>query len=342
MWETGGYFKKRRIVAAVCLSLGLLFPLNARAASKEQNRAADRWVGWSSSHRQDVDEIRRRAFSSLRQGAWQAAEDEFEKVLTILPADAPSLYGSALALFNLQKIGAAEEKLRTVVAALSETKANDSLLADSLVLSAIISAVGKQNEAAIEKLKTAVALVPNHFDANFSLGRAHFGNGDLVSAVKAFQQAAEIQPANVRARFFLATALEQAGDEATALAEYRTLLRAAPDSAEGNLGIGALLIKIEGEKNVEGLTALQKAVTLNGSLYEARVVLGKTFIRLNRPAEAVEHLRKAVDLAPNNPEPRHQLALAYRKLGRTTEAEAEMRAVKKIHETRRGVVNPNN
>ncbi|NJM54247.1 MAG: tetratricopeptide repeat protein, partial [Blastocatellia bacterium] len=113
-----------------------------------------------------------------------------------------------------------------------------------------------------------------------------------------------------------------------------------PNNADGNLGLGVLLIKTEGDKSAKGLAALQKAVSLNPNLYEAQITLGKTLIRLNRASESIEPLQKAAKLAPNNPEPHFQLAIAYRKLGKKAEAEAENAIVKKIHESRRGTQKP--
>ena len=136
---------------------------------------------------------------------------------------------------------------------------------------------------------------------------------------------------------FLASTLERLGNISEALKEYRKIVALRPDSAEGHLGVGSLLIKTEGDLSQEGLASLEKAVSLNGDLYEARVTLAKTLIRRNRSADAVQHLVRAAELAPSNPEPHFQLAIAYRKLGRKTEADAESEKVRRIHEERRAV-----
>lgn len=284
-----------------------------------------------------LDELRKQGFAFLQAGNWADAGRIFEQVLIEAKNDALAFYGNALALFNLQKSAAARENIDSAIAILQQTRENDRLLADSMVLSAVIYANGNKNEQAIMELRRATELVPDHFDANLSLGRAYFGNGDIVAAVKTFRRAVTIQPGNLRARFFLATALERSGASAEALKEYRAVVRLNPDYAEGNLGLGVLLLKLEGDSSAEGVQALQRAIALNGNLYEARINLGKTLIRLDRPAEAVEHLQRAAELDPNNPEPHYQLALAYRKTGKTREAAAEMQIVKKIHEARRGI-----
>ena len=79
----------------------------------------------------------------------------------------------------------------------------------------------------------------------------------------------------------------------------------------------------------------QRALEIDPNIYEARIALGRTLVARGRAAEAVEHLRRAAELAPANPEPHYQLSLAYRRLGRGQEAAAESAIVKRIHESRR-------
>lgn len=285
----------------------------------------------------DFKLLKQKGYSFLQTGKWSEAANIFARVLTKVPDDYVSLYGNGLALFNLGEITEADGNISKAIDILSENNANDAVLADSLVLSAVISAARKNDGKAIEKLLKAVEIAPENFDANLTLGRAYFGNGNIISAVRFFRQAAVIQPNNLQAKFFLATALERNGDLQKALEQYRQVVKLNPNYAEGNLGLGVLLINLEGEKSVAGLNALQKAVSINGNLYEARITLGKTLVKLDQSERAVEHLQKAAELAPNNPEPHYQLALAYRKTGKKTEAAAEMKIVKKIHEARRGV-----
>jgi tetratricopeptide (TPR) repeat protein len=281
--------------------------------------------------------LRQQGFIYLQSGSWLEAKVFFDQVLDKLPDDYFSLYGSGVALYNLGRIAEAETAIQKAADILSVSKENNEILADSLVLSAVILAGQKQTGRAIEELQKAVSLAPQNFDANLSLGRAYFGNSDLVNAVRFFQKAVSLKTDNLQARFFLATALERRGSFPEALKEYREVVKLNDNYAEGHLGLGVLLINLEGPKSAEGLNALQKAVSLKGNLYEARLTLGKTLVKLNRAEEAIEHLKIATQIAPNNPEPHYQLALAYRKTGKQTEAANEMEIVKTIHENRRRV-----
>ena len=288
---------------------------------------------------QSFDELRKLGLAYLDKKDWASADAVFEKALSLRSDDAQSLYGKALALFNLQQIMAAKQVSDRAISILAESS-DKTLLVRCLVLSAVISAVQNKSSEAIEKLERAVKLVPTDFDANLSLGRARFGNGDMAAAIAAFRRAVAILPNHVQAKFFLATALERDGQYAEALKQYREIIRLDPNSADGNLGLGVLLIKTEGDNSEEGLAALKKAVALNDRLYEGQITLGKTLIKLDRATDALSHLQKAAELAPNNPEPHFQLSIAYRRLGEREKADAETEIVKRIHESRRGVPEP--
>ena len=284
---------------------------------------------------ENLAELRKAGFSLLGEGKFEEADAVFNQILAKSSNDAFSLYGKAVCLFNTKQLVAAEAEISKANNIFTQQK-NYSSLADGLVLSAVISAVRSDNAAAIEKLKKAVELVPTHFDANFSLGRALFGSGDLVNAISAFRVALKQQSQNIKANFFLATSLERNGDTKAALDAYRQLIKIAPNVAEGYLGLGVLLIKTEGATSSEGLNSLQKAVAINPNLYEAQITLGKVFLQKAAYNEALVHLQQAVKLLPENPEPHYQLLQVFRRIGKKSEAEAELLIIKEIHEKHRG------
>jgi Flp pilus assembly protein TadD len=270
----------------------------------------------------------------------------FEALAHSRPHDPAALYGAALATFNAAGAAQAEPLVRRALAvALSDLKspagttaaarAPRMRAADALVLLAVVVAVKGDNTEALKAVEQAVALAPDHFDAQLALGRARFGAGDDAGAVRAFRAAVALDPANPSPRFFLATALEHSGDGNSALAAYRELVARHPNVLEGHLGLGVLLVKTGGNGVEEGVAELQRALQINPSSYEARVTLGRTLVARGRAAESVEHLRRAAELAPGNPEPHYQLSLAYRRLGRMADAAAESAVVKSIHESRR-------
>jgi Flp pilus assembly protein TadD len=290
------------------------------------------------------DDARAAALELLREKDYQQAAKLFIALRAAVPADAAALYGGAVAFFNLRRIEEAEAWVRTLIASASITASQSVTtpappalgnLPDALVLLGTILAVKGDNAGSIAALSRAADIAPNSFDARFALGRARYGAGDPGGAARAFRAALAIKPDDAQAHFFLCTALEKVGDDSGALEAYRKFIAVAPNAAVAHLGLGVLLVKLGGAELKEGLTHLEKALALDDKLYEGHVTLGRTLIRLGRLSESIAYLKRASELAPQNPEPHYQLAIAYRRLGKKTEAEAEDAEVKRIHQSRR-------
>jgi tetratricopeptide (TPR) repeat protein len=264
----------------------------------------------------------------------------FGAVLEKNRTDPAALYGAALSAFNLGKTAEAESLARAAVAATTSgspagTAKEKTRAADALVLLAVVLAVKGDDPGALKSAQQAVKIAPDHFDAQFTLGRALYSVGDMTAAVKVFRIAVSLNSSDPRALFFLGTTLERAGDLESALKTYRELVAKQPNAAQGHLGVGSVLIRRVGAQTEEGIEELKLAVAIEPNLYEARVALGRTLVAKGRAAESLEHLVRASELAPNNPEPQYQLSLAYRRLRRYDKAAEATAAVKRIHEARR-------
>lgn len=295
-----------------------------------------------------IREARSVGFALLRSGTYDKALEIFRAVMSVQQEDYTSMYGAALALFNLRRLSEAEALVRVAITT-SETLTTDlarsssatkagviEQTADELVLLGVILAARKEDQGALKAVSRAVELSPRSFDAQMALGRARYGTGDPGGAVKAFRAALALVTGNSQALFFLATALERAEDYASSLAAYRELVKLHPAHAEGHLGLGVLLVKLGGAQTEEGIDQLKSALRIDGDLYEARVTIGRALIRVGRPRESLDHLLRAAELAPNNPEPHYQLAIAYRRLSMRAEAELQSAKVRDIHAERRG------
>jgi Flp pilus assembly protein TadD len=285
---------------------------------------------------------RTHGFRLISLGRYEDAWNVFRVVLQAAPRDQQSLYGGALALLNANRIKEARElaESATTVAHTETATATDSQIAnnreaDALVLLGVILAVDKDNAGALKATRRAVELAPESFDTQFALGRALYGSGDLANAVVSFRKAITLRPQDHQPRFFLGTTYEALGAYEEARQVYSELVRLHPENAEGHLGLGVLLLKLAPDRTTEAISELQKSVALKSDSYEAQVSLGRALIKVGRAADAVEHLNRAAALMPGNPEPHYQLAIAYRRMGKTANAEAETAKVKEINSTRR-------
>lgn len=291
------------------------------------------------------NEARALGIELLRGTRYEEAATLFVALRDAAPADPAALYGGALALFNLRRIAEAEVWARAAVdkslrdgelgPATAEGPPRFGNISDALVLVGIILSVKGDNTGSIAALSRAVDLAPASFDAQFALGRSLYGAGDPIGAARAFRASVALRPAHAEARFFLCTSLERAGDNVSALASYREFVAIAPNIAASHLGLGVLLVKQGTAEQDEGIRELEKALAIDDKIYEGHVTLGRALIRARRPAQSISYLRRAIELAPDNPEPHYQLAIAYGHLGKMQEAEAERAIVKQIHESRR-------
>src|SRR5215470_12903822 len=74
------------------------------------------------------------------------------------------------------------------------------------------------------------------------LGRVRAAGTDVKGAVKALEQAVSLDAADEESFLMLAAAYHQLGDEHDAVAAYRRLTRAVPQSAEGHFRLGRVVL----------------------------------------------------------------------------------------------------
>lgn len=75
-----------------------------------------------------------------------------------------------------------------------------------------------------------------------------------------------------------------------------------------------------------------RASQLDPTMVDAFIGLGKSLVAEGRVADAIAPLEHAVKLQPENPVAHYQLAFAYRRTGRTGEAETEIGAYRKAND----------
>jgi tetratricopeptide (TPR) repeat protein len=285
----------------------------------------------------------------LKAKRYAEAASLYRAIIEKHPAEPGANYGLALSLFNLRQPAEAEPFAKAAADSLTRevlkspgkvSDENRARAADALVIQAVIQAVRGKDADALKSSELAARISPGHFDAQFTYGRALYGAGDLANAAKTFRKAVALNPTDTRALFFLGTTLEQSGDLDSARVVYKQIVANNPQAAEGHLGIGSLLVRKTGAEAEEGINELERAVELDGDLYEARVALGRALLTRGRPDQSVVHLRRAAELAPGNPEPHYQLSLAYRRMGLNEKAAEETAVVRRIHEARRTPATP--
>ena len=143
------------------------------------------------------------------------------------------------------------------------------------------------------------------------------------NGVKLFQRAVDVTAGNYIARFNLANALRDSGDNAGAIRQLEAAVRIQPDSGLAHDELGQLLGK-QGRID-EALAELRQAeVSLPGDAalhHRIGILLGSA----GHPEQAADELSQAIRLDPGNADAHRNLAVSLAMMDRLPEAVAEFR-----------------
>lgn len=143
------------------------------------------------------------------------------------------------------------------------------------------------------------------------------GQGQYLEEVKEWRAALALKPGSAELQHELAVSLFLAGDYRTALQEAAKL----PRSPEKEFLVGDSLLRLE--KPDEAVPHLKTALALDPKLLPADASLGLALARLGKQTEAIPHLLKALVLDRDG-SLHFQLAGAYRAAGEIEKAKSAM------------------
>jgi tetratricopeptide (TPR) repeat protein len=179
----------------------------------------------------------------------------------------------------------------------------------------------------------------NAIDPNSVL--AHEMSGEIMESMKnydgavlEYKKAVEMAPQRPGTHFKLGNAYWYLGEWDTAIKEFQSELVNDPQNCEAQGQIGNILIA-QRMNFEEGLAAVDKALAICPNQTQARIDRGRALLKLNRGEEAVKDLQAAEQATPDDPTIHFFLAQGYRAMGRSQEAQAEMKIFSKLEETAR-------
>ena len=142
-------------------------------------------------------------------------------------------------------------------------------------------------------------------DAHNSRGIELADRGWLDEAAKEFQKAIDLDPGSAHAHDNLATVWAEKKQWREALQEYLTAIRLEPDSATAHYNLACFLASHGAEM---AIAEYQEAIGHDPEYPDAHLNLALTYADQDRLPDAVKELRRAIELAPKDPFPRHELA----------------------------------
>jgi tetratricopeptide (TPR) repeat protein len=195
------------------------------------------------------------------------------------------------------------------------------------------------------------------------LGMSHYGMGDYLVAIPYLQRAAKRDPQSLPLRLTLAhsclwakqypcvqkvtreiltlapdsaeadmlagEALDDNGDDAGAVAQFRAAVAANPQEPNANFGLGYLLWKQH--HFAEAALAFQAELTLDPTYAQARVYFGDCLVETTDFSAAEPQLLQAIQDDPKNSMAHRDLGIVYSSTGRNVLAVDQLRIAAELN-----------
>jgi tetratricopeptide (TPR) repeat protein len=170
---------------------------------------------------------------------------------------------------------------------------------------------------------------PTSYLVELLLGKAAEAKQVYVDAAEHYKNAIAKAPDVWELYFRYGHSLYMANQVPEALEAYRHALKLNPYAYDAQWEAARILVS---DKPEEAYALASSALKGRPGSQEVLVIRGQALLSLNRPKEAVEDLKKASALDPENESCHVQLGRAYRQLGLTEEAKAEYATVERLQQ----------
>jgi Tfp pilus assembly protein PilF len=179
-------------------------------------------------------------------------------------------------------------------------------------------------QAAVIRLQEALAEFPNSPRLWFALGLAQFQDNKNDAATQAFSHALALDSKMSPAFAYLGMIDVDLGKIPEAIEHYWKALAIDERSAVNHYLIAEAWTKLTPPKNGPAEEHLRRALVIDPRFQQARLALGKLYLRAERLTDAVAELEAVVKADPKLAEAYYQLGRAYGRLKRKEEAQAAM------------------
>jgi tetratricopeptide (TPR) repeat protein len=189
----------------------------------------------------------------------------------------------------------------------------------------------KLSEQALSKLNE---IDPNSVWVHEISGEIMEGMKNFDGALVEYKKAVEMAPQQSGTHYALGNAYWSLRMWDPATEQLKAELVNDPTNCLAQWKIGNIVLEQHGNSD-EALAAVQRALDMCPSLMQARLDRARALISLDRQADAVKDLEIVEKADPAEPSTHFLLAQSYRALGKTQEAQAEMKIFSQLEESAR-------
>lgn len=262
---------------------------------------------------QDAQTVARRAYEERR---YDQAATHFARALTSCGPSAPLI----LALGQAQLLA---QRPAEAVTTLDRIPPENEEYVPALKVKARALYLLTRDREAEETLKRAAERAPTDAEVPYHLGRIYYQQGRHTEAAEAFQRSIALDPRAYRAWDNLGLTSEALGEIERARQHYLKAISLVHKDHPGYDVVYAnfadLLIKLGDFQRAFDLAV--EATERNPSEPRNPFLAGKALVHVGRSDISIRWFERAIALNPDYPEPYYLLSRAYRKLGRTDDAD---------------------
>ncbi len=250
--------------------------------------------------------VRATALEYLARNPSSGGESTYDAAVSALDAETPMVRAAAVRALE----SAPTERLRSALLPLLDDPSRSVRTEAARVLSRLdISTLSdrrrKRFRSVLAEYRRGQRMLADQPGAHVNLATVHENLGNPQKAEAQYRAALEIDPSFIPALNNLAMLVNRQGKKAEAEKLLRRVIEQRPGMAEAHYSLGLLLA----ERASRG----------------ARARAPRRPIGERRLKEAAKHLKKAVELSPDDARKQYNYGLAMQKLGRTDAAEAALR-----------------
>ncbi len=286
------------------------------------------------------------ALALFRQRHWADAAVIFQEVEKKQPAQTDALLYRAKCLINIAQFNEAAGALRAYLASHSQSADASYLLAyvrfrqdmpkeslalftdaaklktptaDDLKIVALDYVLLNDFADAAHYLEEALEMDPENIEARYHLGRVRYQQNKFDQAIAAFEEVLKRDPQNVKAEANLGLCFEGLNQMEPAIAAYQKAIEWDKDSLEHNaqpyLNLGILLGK--SNRSQEAIPLLSRATEIDPKSSQIRYELGKAYFDLGLLQDAQAATLEAISLNPKDSTAHYLLGRIYHRMGKT-------------------------
>uniref|UniRef100_E6QL00 Tetratricopeptide TPR_2 repeat protein n=1 Tax=mine drainage metagenome TaxID=410659 RepID=E6QL00_9ZZZZ len=152
---------------------------------------------------------------------------------------------------------------------------------------------------AIPYLKQAAAAEPRNLELRLTLAHCYLWTHQLEATLGVYKEILQIDPDSAEADMIAGEALDEKGDNAGAVEQFRAAEKANPKEPEVHFGLAYLLWAQK--RYEEAITEFQAELKNDPANNQARIYLGDTYMQMGRYPEAKEQLLIAEKSDPKMP-----------------------------------------